>query len=245
MKNAGISLTTLLQQKTQQLLENRGMPVNSSSLDNIDSQDMNHETEVFNAGYELYQGKPRFSDIIIELDKHGTVLHMNRALYGYTLEESIGKNFCEWILPEYHSLMKHSLKQVFKTLDTQTYLSIGTDNLGNTRWFRSSISPPSIGGKVKNVVLVLQDITDRSRNENTIKGAIQNQKTVVETAMDGFCLVDIKGRILEANETYCRMSGYSKKELTTMFISDIEVIDTKTEIDSRIQSIIASGEGRF
>jgi len=245
MKNTGISLTTLLQQKAEQLLLNRIIPVNTPSSDDTDPQDMNHETEVFNAGFELHQEKLDYSDIIIELDKHGTVMHINRALNGYTLEESIGKNFCEWTLPEYHALMKHSLKQAFKTFIPQTYLSIGTDNLGNTRWFRSSISSPSENKKVKTAVLVLQDITDRSRNENTIKGAIQNQQTVVETAMDGFCLVDIKGRILEANETYCRMSGYSKKELTTMFISDIEVIDTKTEIDSRIQSIIASGEGRF
>jgi PAS domain S-box-containing protein len=63
--------------------------------------------------------------------------------------------------------------------------------------------------------------------------------------MDGFWLVDSTGRLLEVNEAYCRMSGYSEKELLSMRISDFDAIETVDDVNARIRSIIDLGEMRF
>ena len=70
-------------------------------------------------------------------------------------------------------------------------------------------------------------------------------RTIMQTAMDGFWLVDTQGRLLEVSETYCRMSGYSKDELLTMSFSDLEAAETDTETASHMQRVMTLGEDRF
>lgn len=59
--------------------------------------------------------------------------------------------------------------------------------------------------------------------------------------MDGCWLVDHKGKLLEVNSTYCRMSGYSEQELLSMHISDLEDIETEHETFAHMLQIMDSG----
>lgn len=68
---------------------------------------------------------------------------------------------------------------------------------------------------------------------------------ILQTAMDGFCMVDLHGRILEVNDTTCKMTGYSSQELLTMNISDIEATETVDDIAARMLNTKAMGEDRF
>jgi len=70
-------------------------------------------------------------------------------------------------------------------------------------------------------------------------------RIILQTAMDGFLLADMQGRILEVNETYCRMSGYSEQELLTMQIADIEAVHTSEMIAVHIRSFAELGPKRF
>lgn len=46
-------------------------------------------------------------------------------------------------------------------------------------------------------------------------------REIIQAAMDGFLLLDGKGRIKVANKAYCLMTGYSEEELLSMSISDL------------------------
>ncbi|MEI6260790.1 MAG: PAS domain S-box protein, partial [Deltaproteobacteria bacterium] len=70
-------------------------------------------------------------------------------------------------------------------------------------------------------------------------------ETLLMAATDGFCMTDTQGRVLKANEAYCRMSGYSMPELLTKSIFDFDVIKTGDEITSIIQEIAILGHDRF
>lgn len=78
---------------------------------------------------------------------------------------------------------------------------------------------------------------------------IANQKTlhhaILETAQDGYWLVDRQGRFREVNAAYCRMSGYSREELLTMGISDVEAIETPEQTARHIEQVMATGSTRF
>ena len=102
---------------------------------------------------------------------------------------------------------------------------------------------------IKGLIAVIAGIGLKSINEiNTRKRMQESEerfRTILHTAMDGFWLVDMQGRLLEVNETYCRMSGYSAQELLAMRIPDLEVAETSDDTAAHIQKVMARGEDRF
>ena len=73
----------------------------------------------------------------------------------------------------------------------------------------------------------------------------EHHRVILQTSMDGFFRTDMQGRILEVNETYCRMSGYSEQELLTMNIADIEAVHSAEMIAANIRSFAKLGPSRF
>jgi len=59
-------------------------------------------------------------------------------------------------------------------------------------------------------------------------------------------MIDVpSGRFTDANETYCRMTGYTREELLKLYIPDIDAMLTPAEQAARIQNIITNGSGIF
>jgi len=83
-----------------------------------------------------------------------------------------------------------------------------------------------------------QELAERKRAEREIQ-------TILRTTMDGFYLVDTDGRFLETNDSYCRMSGFSREELLRMGVEDVDAIDTAAVIKKRIREIKEAGHVRF
>ncbi|MEI7941200.1 MAG: PAS domain S-box protein [Verrucomicrobiota bacterium] len=86
---------------------------------------------------------------------------------------------------------------------------------------------------------------ERRRAEAAVRESEQRHRTILQTAMDGFWLVDMQGRLLEVNEAYCRMSGYRAPELLARRVPDLEANETADDVAARIQKIMAQGEDRF
>jgi PAS domain S-box-containing protein len=91
----------------------------------------------------------------------------------------------------------------------------------------------------------VRDITERKRAEWMLRASGERHRLILGTAMDGFWLVDTQGHLLEVNEAYCRMSGYTEQELLTMSISDLEATELPVQTASHIQRIVSKGEDRF
>jgi len=68
---------------------------------------------------------------------------------------------------------------------------------------------------------------------------------ILETTADGFWMLDHAGRIIEANDASARMLGYSKAELETRHITDIEMIETAEDIRKRMAEIVDRKNDRF
>jgi len=85
----------------------------------------------------------------------------------------------------------------------------------------------------------------RKQAEEALRASEERHRAILETAMNGFWLVDIQGRLLQVNEAYCRMSGYSAQELLAMRIPDLEAAETADETAAHIQTLMALGEDRF
>jgi diguanylate cyclase (GGDEF)-like protein/PAS domain S-box-containing protein len=82
------------------------------------------------------------------------------------------------------------------------------------------------------------DISSHIRAESVLK----RHKAMIEITHDGYWLTDIQGRLLEANQAYANISGYSVEELMGMHISRLEAKEkSPDEVDAHIARIVEQG----
>ena len=81
--------------------------------------------------------------------------------------------------------------------------------------------------------------------EAALRESEARSRTIIQTAMDGFFLANEKSRLLDVNDRYCQMSGYSRTELLRMGIPDIEAAESPADVQAHIQQLMSVGEHRF
>lgn len=86
---------------------------------------------------------------------------------------------------------------------------------------------------------------EQKRTEKVMKEYLEQYSTMKSATLFGFILTDEKGNLLDVNDAYCSMSGYTKEELLNLSVTDIEVIEKPEEIAERIQRIIEFGTNQF
>jgi PAS domain S-box-containing protein len=89
-------------------------------------------------------------------------------------------------------------------------------------------------------------ITNERDKSATLLSLSKNSYQIIkQAAMDGFLILDMKGQLLEVNEAYCQMSGYSKDELLTLNIIELEANESTIDTTAHIEKILKHGEDRF
>ncbi|MCX6689152.1 MAG: PAS domain S-box protein, partial [Methanoregula sp.] len=85
----------------------------------------------------------------------------------------------------------------------------------------------------------------RKMAEDSLRKSEKRHRTILQTTMDGFWIVDAKGNVTDVNETYCRMSGYTRKELLKLHITALDAVEAPVETAERIRRIKANGSEIF
>ena len=88
---------------------------------------------------------------------------------------------------------------------------------------------------------ITQDITERKLAERIA----EQYHTVIRISLDGFWITDSSARILDVNESICRMLGYSREELLRLSIRDIEADESPEEVAVRSREMMATGHVKF
>jgi two-component system, cell cycle sensor histidine kinase and response regulator CckA len=100
-------------------------------------------------------------------------------------------------------------------------------------------------GKPEYYYSYVTDITERNRSLKELLNREHYLRTILETTVDGFWVVDSRGRFIEVNAAYCRMSGYTREELLNLGVPDIESIENPAETEARIRYIKEQGSQTF
>lgn len=94
-------------------------------------------------------------------------------------------------------------------------------------------------GEGKVILTICRDITARKKME-------MEYRSIIQAAGDGFWAVRCSdARIIDVNDTFCRMVGYTRDELLTMTIADLEAVESPEETAAHIHKIIANGHDLF
>ena len=189
----------------------------------------------------------------ITLDAEARIVFANAyflSLTGWEEEEVMGRNWFDLFIPEhgredvrnvFHTVMSQKDTLGFSTYENEILDRSG--NLLNVAW--SNVLTKDSNGKLVDVTCLGVDLTERRRNEQKLKNSEARYRTILESAMDGFWVTDTTGRLIEVNEAYCVMSGYSANELFCMGISDLEVTEDSDAVKEHMQKVIEKGIDRF
>jgi PAS domain S-box-containing protein len=180
--------------------------------------------------------------IIVELGRTGNVVQINKRgceILGYREKEILGKNWFDNFLPKYFGA---EVKKVFKELMTgnikaQEFFEnpVLTKN-GEERliaWHNTILKDDS--GKITGTLSSGLDITSDFYASKALKESEEKYRAIIETALDGVCIIDAKGKILEVNDSYCEMIGYSHEELLKMSVGDVEQMESAAETRRRLK----------
>ena len=98
---------------------------------------------------------------------------------------------------------------------------------------------------VTGVYSIFEDITQQRALETSLGEKDAEFRIAIQTSSDGFWIANMQGRLLDVNAAYARMSGYTREELLTMSIPELDAFDTAEDMAARIARIVEYGHDRF
>jgi sigma-B regulation protein RsbU (phosphoserine phosphatase) len=117
---------------------------------------------------------------------------------------------------------------------------------GEVRWVedQTSVIRDASGKKIHNQGILI-DITERRLAEEKLLHSEEKFRRIVETAGEGFLLMDEQFIVVDLNDAYCRMLGYEKKELIGKSLLDFTTHDFKAFILANNTTILAKNYREF
>jgi len=111
---------------------------------------------------------------------------------------------------------------------------------GDYRWVedQTSVLRDENGVKTHNQG-ILVDITERKIAEEKIRKSEEKFRRIVETAAEGFLLMDENLAITDVNDAYCNLTGYSREELIGITPLDLATVEFRNYMASNRDSILA------
>jgi len=150
-----------------------------------------------------------------------------------------------------HSGLLATVEKGFASINKADYETVDKRwmgySLSSTPYFRYVMYGAGVISVLVALLIAWLSILKRAVSKKTrqLSDSNEHHHSILQMAMDGIWLVDTEGCLLEVNDSYCRMSGYSEQELLVMHISDLEDSEKAADIKARIQEMRTQGEDRF
>jgi len=141
------------------------------------------------------------------LDGNGAVIVANRTLaqnLDVAENELVGKPVFDFLPPEVAAKRKAVFDHVIANGEAVQF-----EDSRDDRVFINWMSPVTdLAGKVSRVAVFGFDVTERKRAEAVLQESEQTYRALVETTGTGYLILDMQGRVLDANAEYVRLSGH-------------------------------------
>ncbi len=178
------------------------------------------------------------------MDSNHATTYVNRAMaemLGYEPSEMIGRKVEEYFYPEDEPFHKERMKQRHAGVD-EVYERRFRRRDGSALWtLVSAKAIEDARGRFQGSFAMLTDITERKRAEDLVRERERYLRAIFQATPHGFWVLDGAGRLTEVNAAYCLMSGYTREELLSMKIGDLDAAEQPHETASRIQRIRERG----
>lgn len=166
------------------------------------------------------------TDIITILEADGTIRYESPALermMGYRPEERVGKSVFEYLHPDELEAARRRFADFLENQELNApteYRFRHAD--GSWRYLEATASNLLDDPDVRGIVINTRDVSERRQMEQEVRESEERFRTVVEQAADALFIHDLDGRLVDVNQQACESLGYTKDELLTLSVTDIE-----------------------
>lgn len=182
---------------------------------------------------------------LLVTDADGTVVLANagaQSRFGYSAEQFAGLRLETLIADLPDGKRQPSLANHVATPSFESGRKISARRRDGSEFLVKLRTSPLEGGLT---LAVFEDLAEHERIEQTLSEEELQYRAIIETAADGFWIVAGDGRILAINDTYARRSGYSRDELLSMRVSDLEAVESASDVSAHIEKVLANGSDQF
>ena len=188
---------------------------------------------------------------IVIWDRYLRITRFNHAfevLTGRPAEEVIGNTIDLLFPPKFVEPAMNLVRRAMAGEQLRVVEIPILNQSGETRivlWNSATLTGPD-GKTIESTIAQGQDITERKKAEAKLTEIAEKYSTLFNTTSDGVWIHNLEGIIVEVNDAYCRMTGYTSEELIGKSVSTVEAVETPSEIAYHIKKLVTSeGHDRF
>lgn len=185
------------------------------------------------------------NEIIYLLKPDGVISYISpnlTAVTGYDVSELEGKIFTPYVHPDDLSLCFEALQQVIETGQKQCGIEYRVKHKqGSWKWLTANISALKDSNGNGLLIGFARDITERKKTEQALRFA----QFALDRTSDLIAWCDSEARILYVNDATCQALGYSKEQLLTLTVHDINPNFSKEAWSPHWQDLKQQGSLKF
>jgi PAS domain S-box-containing protein len=158
------------------------------------------------------------NDLIWSCEPDGILTYLSpqfKTMFGWEEGAWIGKSFISLVHPDDRHLVVTGYRENIKFgKKSSDYEFRQRHRDGNYVWVRSSATPViNAEGELISIQGILSDISDRKEAELARESSEIRFRRVFESSVSGMMFADFQGNIIDANDRFLQMIGYTREEL--------------------------------
>jgi PAS domain S-box-containing protein len=163
---------------------------------------------------------------VLDLVNHTSQFLNREEFLGYSRAElNSSSSIMTSVHPDDLPLVAGSWKQVLAAAQDQV-LPVEyriRNKAGSWEWVqqRTTVLARAEDGRPQKLLVTLSVVTERKQTEAALQQSEKRYRSLHESMIDGFVEVTMDGQIIDCNDIYCQMLGYSKTELFTKNYTDL------------------------
>ncbi len=209
------------------------------------STDITERIKAETQSRKLLQAVEYSSTTVMITDTRGNIEYANPTfakLTGYSIEETIGNNPRILQSGKMHPEVYGELWRTIKSGDEWKGELCNKKKDGKLYWEHVSISPVKDDeGAITNFIAVKDDITGRIQAEEALRESEEKYRAMFETSKVGMALCKMDGTLIESNQAYLEIIGYTKEEALQLSYWDITPIEFKEFEARQLRSLEDTG----
>lgn len=186
-------------------------------------------------------------EAILVIDLDGNITDCSRSaveLYGFSSREELrGKNSYGFIAPGFDAADVQDMVRALATGwgTAKEYVCLARSG----RAFPLEVSARAVQDpleELRGYVVIARDVSRRRAAEERLQREKEYFRTIVETAMDGIVIVNSRGDIVDFNEAFVKMVGYTRPELRLVTYQDLTPVEFASADERALQQALQGGK---